>query len=87
MELPDTRCLVHLDLGALSPFKEHKKQKYNVSEAGEIQWLRSPSIDTYYMDDKEAIADYLRFHTRSVALGLAVYGCTKGVVKRGTGVK
>eukprot|EP00965_Chrysotila_dentata_P029161 970009-Pleurochrysis_carterae.AAC.1 len=32
-------------------------------------------------------AVYLSFKTRSVASGLAAYGCTKGVVKRQAGIK
>eukprot|EP00965_Chrysotila_dentata_P032642 1087498-Pleurochrysis_carterae.AAC.1 len=34
------------------------------------------------MTDKDALAEYLSFEKRAVAAHLAVFGCTKGVVKR-----
>eukprot|EP00965_Chrysotila_dentata_P173403 5724642-Pleurochrysis_carterae.AAC.1 len=39
------------------------------------------------MTNKDALAEYLSFEKRAVAAQLAVFGCTKGVVKREMGVK
>eukprot|EP00965_Chrysotila_dentata_P062971 2085930-Pleurochrysis_carterae.AAC.1 len=39
------------------------------------------------MGDKDAVVNYLKFETRAAASRLAAFGCTKGVVRRESGVK
>eukprot|EP00965_Chrysotila_dentata_P176412 5825358-Pleurochrysis_carterae.AAC.1 len=60
-------------------------QKYSIGESGQIEWRKSPSIDMYYMEDKDALAEYLAFQTRAVSSGLIAYGSTKGTVVRREG--
>eukprot|EP00965_Chrysotila_dentata_P133110 4401218-Pleurochrysis_carterae.AAC.1 len=60
-------------------------QKYTINEAGSIEWRKSPTIDTYFIEDSGALVDYLSFHTRAVASGLVAYGSTKGAVVRSEG--
>eukprot|EP00965_Chrysotila_dentata_P173717 5734875-Pleurochrysis_carterae.AAC.1 len=46
---------------------------------GKIGWKKSSTIDTYCMDDKDAVANYLKFETRTAASRLPVFGCARGV--------
>eukprot|EP00965_Chrysotila_dentata_P230803 6197997-Pleurochrysis_carterae.AAC.1 len=91
MDLPGEMCLQYLGLGheaRANGFATYYKARYTVSAAtGEIEWKKSNTIDTYFMDDKDAVANYLKFETRDAAAKLAVFGCSKGVVKRESGVK
>eukprot|EP00965_Chrysotila_dentata_P151715 5013708-Pleurochrysis_carterae.AAC.3 len=92
MDLPTHMCLKHLGLGVgadlAAGFEVHHKAKYAMSDTtGNIKWKRSSSIDTFYINDKDAVADYLKFETRPAASRLAAFGCSKGVVRRETGIK
>eukprot|EP00965_Chrysotila_dentata_P118234 3908243-Pleurochrysis_carterae.AAC.1 len=77
-------CLQYLDLCTAAGFECNYNKRYGVSAAtGEIEWKHSSKIDTYYMDDKDAVAAYLSFEKCAAASRLAAFGSTKGVVKRG----
>eukprot|EP00965_Chrysotila_dentata_P084867 2801401-Pleurochrysis_carterae.AAC.1 len=88
MDLPAEMCLSQLGLQAAEGgMVVRYKQKYNINQAGCIEWKLSPSIDTYYIQDMNVLSEYLSFHERAVASGLAAYGSSKGVVVRREGLK
>eukprot|EP00965_Chrysotila_dentata_P153916 5087196-Pleurochrysis_carterae.AAC.1 len=75
-------CLQYIGLGIGcidEGFESHPHAKYTVNaETGQLEWKRSQAIDTYYMHDKDAVANYLAFQTRPAAARMAAFGCTKG---------
>eukprot|EP00965_Chrysotila_dentata_P051863 1721572-Pleurochrysis_carterae.AAC.1 len=70
-----------MGMGSTDPgFSVHWKEKYTVSAAtGEIEWKASRNIDIYYMDDKDALADYLQLENRAAASNLAAFECSNDV--------
>eukprot|EP00965_Chrysotila_dentata_P009637 313589-Pleurochrysis_carterae.AAC.1 len=65
-------CLQYLELESSRGFEVHYKERYTVSAVtGNIKWKKSASIDTYYMTDKDALANYLSFEIRAAAARLA----------------
>eukprot|EP00965_Chrysotila_dentata_P125210 4139578-Pleurochrysis_carterae.AAC.1 len=88
MDLPALMCLPQFGLDSTTQGMVFRRgQKYSVSEAGSIEWRKSPSMDTYFIENSKALAEYLSFHTRSAASGLVAYGSTKGAVVRKEGLE
>eukprot|EP00965_Chrysotila_dentata_P224556 6194249-Pleurochrysis_carterae.AAC.1 len=88
MDVPSRVCLQGLGLsngpdmetGERSLLVPHPQSKYSVSETtGEIEWVPSRTIDTYYLDDEAKLAQYLSFHTREAARAKPAYGSSKAV--------
>eukprot|EP00965_Chrysotila_dentata_P123623 4086838-Pleurochrysis_carterae.AAC.1 len=59
-----------MDLPSIDPLRDvlakcqyHKMAKYTIAN-GEIVWARSRQIDSYYLDDELAVADFLALHLR-----------------------
>ena len=55
--------------------------KYTVNAQGEIEWKKSPSITSYYIDQITPLARWMRLHTRN--LHVDAYGSTKVVPPSG----
>ena len=55
--------------------------KYTVNAEGAIEWVRSPSILSWYLDEMKPLARWIRFHRRG--LGIQGYGATKAVPPTG----
>ena len=61
--------------------------RYGVNEKGEVEWTPSKSTLTWFCDDAEKLAEFLRFHRREAAKGLLVYGSSKGAAQRQEGIR
>eukprot|EP00965_Chrysotila_dentata_P189467 6173332-Pleurochrysis_carterae.AAC.1 len=61
-------------------FEIQNKQRYSVGADGQVAWIESESIDTYFLSDKVAFLDYLSFETRELANRVAAFGSSKGTV-------
>ena len=88
MELPTHQCSLEM-LGLLDrhdSIRCMENKKYAV-EDGKIRWVPSKTITTYYIEDAQVMSTWLRFHQREVALDLAVFGSSKGVVTRNEGLR
>eukprot|EP00965_Chrysotila_dentata_P237789 6202130-Pleurochrysis_carterae.AAC.1 len=86
MDLPERCCLEPLGLPG-DAFLLKYNSRYSVDAEGQIQWKYSKTVDTFFMADKHAVSDYLRFHEQQVSLNCAAYGSTKAVVARSDGIK
>eukprot|EP00965_Chrysotila_dentata_P159321 5262952-Pleurochrysis_carterae.AAC.2 len=87
MELWDERVEHMLNLRHTG-FTSLPRKRYLVGFSGEVEWLDTRNIHTFYMDNREHIADYVRFREREVAVGMPAYAGSKAVVRRsGEGVR
>eukprot|EP00965_Chrysotila_dentata_P223898 6193869-Pleurochrysis_carterae.AAC.1 len=60
------------------PYLQNKK--YSVDKQGEVVWLNSPSIDTYYEFDRDRLVAWISLHKRGVVnLRHPSYASSKGV--------
>eukprot|EP00965_Chrysotila_dentata_P247160 6207580-Pleurochrysis_carterae.AAC.2 len=76
MELPSLSPL----LPVLGMCQAHPQARYSIGAEGEVDWVTSPSIDSYYINSEEQLAQFLNLHERGLERGLAVHGSSKGVL-------
>ena len=77
MELPSK--MAGLRLMGEAPCMGNKK--YTVNAAGQIEWVASKVITTYYLDSMKPLARWLSLHQRG--LGVHCYGASKTVPPTG----
>ena len=67
MELPTHQC--HLEmLGVInSDFRCMGKTRYTVNAQGQVEWVKSSSVESYFMQDAQQMSNYLRFHEREAS--------------------
>ena len=64
MALPTGQCNLGM-LGLINDdFKQMGKSKYSINAAGEVEWIPTKTMQSFYMTDPQLMAHYLRFHER-----------------------
>ena len=47
-----------------SDFRCMGKTRYTVNTQGQVEWVKSSSVESYFMQDAQQMCNYLRFHKR-----------------------
>ena len=81
-------CEFEMEVSNLEPIHDllkgeglqyHPQSRYTVDpDTGEIAWMKSGVIDTYYLETAEEIADFLSLHERKLGAAYSLHASSRG---------